>query len=328
MTRAPAAEPSVQPVRQPRLPWQVKFASLALIWGASFLFMKVGLRWFDPMQIATARIVFGTVTVLLLLRLAGGRLPRDRAVWAHLVVVAVFLASLPFVLFPLGEERISSALAGIGNATTPIATVLATMAMLPADRLPARKVAAILVGFVGVAVIAQPWDAVGQPDLLGFGLTLVAGASYGLGWTWVRKYLSHADLGGLQLPAALLTVASAQMLVVLGVWWAFNRDTHSTPWAPASDAIGSGVAPILSLLALGVLGTGLAYLFQFDVFRAVGQQVGALVTYLIPVVSVVLGYLVLGERLGVWQLVGAALVLGSAVVVTRPDRRPAATDQA
>lgn len=328
MTRAPAAEPSVQPVRQPRLPWQVKFASLALIWGASFLFMKVGLRWFDPMQIATARIVFGTVTVLLLLRLAGGRLPRDRAVWAHLVVVAVFLASLPFVLFPLGEERISSALAGIGNATTPIATVLATMAMLPADRLPARKVAAILVGFVGVAVIAQPWDAVGQPDLLGFGLTLVAGASYGLGWTWVRKYLSHADLGGLQLPAALLTVASAHMLVVLGVWWAFNRDTHSTPWAPASDAIGSGVAPILSLLALGVLGTGLAYLFQFDVFRAVGQQVGALVTYLIPVVSVVLGYLVLGERLGVWQLVGAALVLGSAVVVTRPDRRPAATDQA
>jgi drug/metabolite transporter (DMT)-like permease len=195
--------------------------------------------------------------------------------------------------------------------------------MVPSERLPIRKIVAILVGFVGVAVIAQPWDAVGQPDVLGFGMTLVAGASYGIGWTWVRKYLSNTDLGGLQLPAALLTVAAAQMTVVLLVWWAFNRERYTAPWAPATDAIGTGTGPILSLLALGVLGTGLAYLFQFDVFRAVGQQVGSLVTYLIPIVSVALGYLVLHERLGRWQLVGAALVLAAAVVVTRPERRRA-----
>lgn len=307
-------------VRQTRVPWQAKFGSLALIWGASFLFMKVGLEWFSPVQIATGRILLGAITVVTLLHLTGGRLPRAWHVWRHLLVVAVFLASLPFVLFPLGEERVSSALAGIGNATTPIATVLATMALIPSERLPAKKILAILIGFVGVAIIAQPWEAAGRPDLLGFGLTLVAGSSYGIGWTWVRKYLSAADLGGLQLPAALLTVASGQMVVVLLVWWAFHRDSHVAPWSPALDATGSGLMPILSLLALGILGTGLAYLFQFDVFRAVGQQVGSLVTYLIPIVSVVLGYLVLGERLGTWQFVGAALVLSAAVVVTRPQR--------
>ena len=306
--------------RAQRVSWQVKFGSLAIIWGASFLFMKIGLRWFSPVQIATGRILLGAVTVVLLLHLTGGRLPRSWAVWRHLLVVAVFLASVPFVLFPLGEERVSSALAGIGNAITPIATVLATMAMVPSERLPARRVAAIVVGFLGVGLIAQPWDAVGQPDLVGFGLTLVAGASYGVGWTWVRKYLAHTDLGGLQLPAALLTVAAGQMVVVLGVWWAFHRDRFPAPWSPAVDAVGPGTGPLLSILALGVLGTGVAYLFQFDVFRAVGQQVGSLVTYLIPVVSVGLGYLFLGERLGAWQLAWAALVLGAAVVVTRPTR--------
>lgn len=323
---APVDAPTLAPGDLPAAtragtPWQVKFGTLALIWGSSFLLMKYALRWFAPIQIATGRIVFGAVTVTLLLHLLGGRLPRSRRVWAHLLVVGFLLASLPFTLFPLGEERVASALAGIGNATTPMATVLATAALLPAERLPGRKVVAVGVGFLGVLVIAQPWQAAGRPDLLGFGFTLVAGASYGLGWTWVRKHLAREDLGGLQLPAALLVVASAQMVVVVLVWWALHRHAVAAPWSPAANATGGWVPPVLSLLALGVLGTGIAYLLQFDVVRAVGQQVGSLVTYVIPIVSVVLGYLVLGERLGGWQLAGAALVLGAAVFVAGPSRR-------
>jgi drug/metabolite transporter (DMT)-like permease len=106
------------------------------------------------------------------------------------------------------------------------------------------------------------------------------------------------------------------------LWWVLNRADHAAPWSPQPDAIGPATGPVLSLLALGMLGTGVAYLFQFDVFRAVGQQVGSLVTYLIPVVSVALGYVVLHERLGVWQWVGSAVVLAAAVVVSRPTRVP------
>lgn len=316
MTAGQAPEPSGAGV-----PWQVKFGSLALVWGSSFLLMKYALRWFAPIQVATGRILFGAVTVTLLLHLLGGRLPRSRRVWAHLLVVGLLLASLPFTLFPLGEERVASALAGIGNATTPMATVLATAALLPAERLAGRKVVAVGVGFLGVLVIAQPWQTAGRPDLLGFGFTLVAGASYGVGWTWVRKHLAKEDLGGLQLPAALLVVASAQMVVVILVWWALHRPDVAMPWSPAAGATGGWAAPVLSLLALGVLGTGIAYLLQFDVVRAVGQHVGSLVTYVIPIVSVLLGYLLLGERLGGWQLAGAALVLGAAVFVAGPTRR-------
>ncbi len=305
----------------PRVPWQAKFLSLAFIWGASFLFMKYGLRWFAPIQIGAARIFLGAITVLTLLRLTGGHLPRGWYVWKHLIVVAVFLAAVPFVLFPLGEERVSSALAGIGNAITPIATVVVTMALIPPERLAGRRILAVVIGFLGVVVIAAPWESADGPDLVGFGITLLAGSSYGIGWTWVRKYLARADLGGLQLPAAMLLVAAAQMVIVVTVWWVLHRADHAAPWSPRPDAIGSGVAPLLALLALGVVGTGIAYLFQFDVFRAVGQQVGSLVTYLIPIVSVALGYLVLGERLGRWQLVGAVIVLGAAIAVSWPSRR-------
>src|SRR4051794_14398894 len=118
------AAPADPAARTSRVPWPAKFGALAVIWGASFFFMKIGLRSMAPLQISGLRIVSGAAVLVALLAASRGRLPRDRTVWAHLVVSAFFLCTLPFSLFALGEERVSSALAGIGNATTPIATVV------------------------------------------------------------------------------------------------------------------------------------------------------------------------------------------------------------
>jgi drug/metabolite transporter (DMT)-like permease len=288
--------------------------------------MKVGLRTMAPLQISGLRIFAGTLTLLGLLAFTGGRLPRDRHVWGHLVVSGIFLSVLPFSLFALGEERVSSALAGIGNATTPLAAVFFALVLLPSDRLSPRKLAAVVIGFVGVVVIMQPWESAGRPDLLGFGMTLVAGACYGLGWTYNRRFLAHADLGGLSMPAALLTVGSVLMLPVLGVWWLAHRSTYAAPWSLHTDPAGGGwLAPVACVLVLGIVGTGLAYMLQFDVVRGAGATVSTTVTYLIPVVSVVLGVAILGERLAWPQLLGAAIVLVSAVVIGLPDRRRRAT---
>ncbi len=305
-----------------RVPWQAKYLMLSLIWGSSFLLMKVGLRTMAPLQISGLRIYAGTLTLLVLLLVTGGRLPRGRRTWGHLTVSGIFLTVLPFSLFALGEERVSSALAGIGNATTPIAALFFALLLLPSDRLSPRKLAAVLIGFVGVVVITQPWESAGRPDLLGFGMTLVAGACYGLGWTYNRRYLGNADLGGLSMPTALLVVGSALMAPVLLVWWALHRDTYAAPWSGHVDPSGGGwLVPLLCVLALGIVGTGLAYMLQFDVVRGAGATVSTTVTYLIPVVSVVLGVLVLGEHLAWPQLLGAAIVLVSAVVVGLPARR-------
>ncbi len=311
-------------MKTPRVPWQVKFTALAFIWGSSFLLMKVGLRSLAPLQISGLRILSGAAVLLLLLTLSRGRLPRDRRTWGHLMVTGFFLGSLPFSLFALGEERISSALAGIGNSVTPIATVVFSLLLLRGDPIGARKIVGVLIGFVGVLVILQPWQSQGRPDLLGFGMTLVAGASYGVGWTYTRRFLVKADFGGLTLPAAQMLTSAAQMLVALPIWWLSQR-THlslDAPWTlHANTSGGSVLGPVLAVLALGVVGTGIAMSFQYDVVRAAGPTVGASVTYLIPVVSVALGVVLLGERLQWPQFVGAAVVLSAAVLIGRSRRR-------
>ena len=312
-----------------RVPWQLKLSTLALIWGSSFLLMKVGLDDLHPVQIVTLRIVLAAVTLVLLLRLSGGRLPRGRRVWAHLFVCSLFLTVLPFTGFVTGELYVSSALAGIGNATTPIATVLCALAILPSERLTTRKVLAVGVGFVGVLVIAEPWNLTGRPDPLGFALVVLAATSYGVGWTYNRRTLAGGDLGGLAQPTALLLCGTVAVVPVVVGWWLLGAGGRSAPWALAPQDTASDAYPLwlslAAIAALGIVGTGLAYILQYDVVRAAGTVVGSTVTYLIPVVSVLLSVLVLGERLGAAQLVGFAIVLGAALLVNAVPRRQVAT---
>lgn len=315
-----------------RVPWQAKFLALSLIWGSSFLFMKVGLSALDPVQIATLRIFLGAAILVVLLRVTGDRLPRDRRVWGHLAFSSLFLSVIPFIGFVVGETRVSSALAGIGNATTPIAAVLFGLVLLPQERLTSQKLVAVLLGFLGVVVIAEPWNTLGRPDPLGFLIVLLAGSCYGLGWTYNRRFLSDADLGGLSQPAALLLCGSAFMVPVVLVWWLANRGQFPTPWSLLEDAgQAAGVAGVgghaaypvwlalACVAALGLVGTGLAYMLQYDVVRAAGAIVSTTVTYLIPVVSVLLGVGLLGERLGVAQIGGFVVVLVAAWVINRPS---------
>jgi drug/metabolite transporter (DMT)-like permease len=307
------------PSRTP-VPWQLKFLALALIWGSSFLLMKLGLHALAPVQIAFVRIVAGALVLLLLLRVTGGRLPHESRTWRHLLFSSVFLTVLPFTGFALGETRVSSALAGIGNATTPIAAVLFGLALLPSDRLTRRKLIAVVIGFLGVVTIMQPWESAGRPDALGFGIVVLSGMSYGLGWTYLRRTLADADLGGLSQPTALLLCGAVLMVPVTFAWWLTQRGSMPAPWTLHAGPGWAAYGPLLAILVLGVVGTGLAYMLQFDVVRGAGVTVSATVTYLIPVVSVALGVLVLGEHLAWPQLVGAVIVVGSALVVGLPAR--------
>ena len=248
-----------------------------------------------------------------------------RRVWGHLFVCGFFLGALPFTLFALSETRISSALAGIGNATTPIVAVLATMAILPGERVTGRRLVAVLVGFLGVVTIMQPWTSVDRPDLVGFSMALVGGASYGIGWTYNRRFLSRVDLGGLSQPAATLLTALVLMVPVVLGWAGLQPEGLAAIWSyDAPDAGTWFWLPLACVLVLGLVGTGFAYMLQFDVVRGAGPVIGSTITYLIPVVSVVLGVLVLGERLGPWQLVGFVIVLGAAWVINHKPRAPEA----
>ncbi len=306
---------------QTRVPWQVKYVALVLIWGSSFLLMKVGLESLSAVQISGLRILSGAAVLSVLLLVRGGHLPTGRRVWGHLLVCGFFLGALPFTLFALSETRISSALAGIGNAATPIATVLATMAILPGERVTGRRLVAVGVGFLGVVTIMQPWTSVDRPDLVGFSMALAGGASYGIGWTYNRRFLSGVDLGGLSQPAATLLTALVLMVPVVLGWALVQPEGLAAIWSYDVPDAGTWFwLPLVCVLVLGLVGTGFAYTLQFDVVRGAGPVIGSTITYLIPVVSVVLGVLVLGERLGPWQVVGFVIVLGAAYVINRRPR--------
>lgn len=315
---------SAAQMRRSRVPWQVLFVSIALIWGSSFLLMKVGLQAFAPLQVSAFRILLGALTVVILALVTGTRLPREGQVWAKLQVSAFFLCTLPFSLFPLSEERISSIFAGIANSTTPLAAVVITAVMLPNDRLRPLANVGVGLGFLGVLVISQPWQADGRPDPLGLTMAVAASACYAFGWTFVKKHLGRDDLGGLALPTAQLVVASAQISIVWVIWWVAHRE-RTFPWSPnAGMSVDSPqlLPAILALVALGVVGTGIAYNIQFDLVRAVGPQIGSTITYLIPIVAVALGIIFLDERLTLWQVVGTVIVLASAVLVGLVGRSP------
>lgn len=297
-----------------RLPWQAQFVLLALIWGSSFLLIKVGLLALVPLQVSGLRIVSGAVFLLVLALATRTRWPRELSTYAHLAVTGFLLSALPWTLFALSETRISSALAGIGNAVTPVGTMVLSLLFLPSDRPTARKVVAVGIGLVGVVTIVQPWRASGRPDLLGFGMVLLASLSYGAGWVWNRRFVGHRDLGGFAQPALQLVMASVEMAVAYAVAYAIGQ-------APTPTAL-TGTAPqrawaVAAVLVLGLVGSGLAIWLQYNIVRAAGPTIGTMVTYVIPVVAVALGVAFLGERLSWPQVVGAGLVIAAALV-TQP----------
>lgn len=309
--------------RTAAVPWQVWYVALAFIWGSSYLLIKVGLGALTAAQVASLRILCGGAVLLLLLALTRTRLPRGWRTWGHLLVTGSLLCTLPWFLFAAGEERVSSAVAGISNATTPVAAVLATALLLPGEPVGRRRQVGVAIGFVGVVLVAQPWSMDHGPDPVGLVMVLAASASYGVGWTYVRRFLSGVDPGGLSMPTAQVLVAMAQvpLLLLLERWWGGGGAAGlggGVAGGPGRDLAGWALwGPVLAVVALGVVGTGLAQAMQYSVVRAAGPTVATSVTYPITVVSVALGVLLLGETLGQLTLVGAVVVLAGSVLITR-----------
>lgn len=278
----------------------MRFAALALMWGTSFWFIKVAVDTLAPLQITLGRCAVGALAVGSIVAMRRQRLPSDPRVWAHLAVAALLLNVVPFTLFGYAEQRIPSALAGICNATTPLFTVLIALVALPDERPTRRRVAGLALGFGGVLLVLGAWHGLGG-DTAGTLMAVLAASSYGAGWVYVRRFVSGRGLSTFVLTATQLVAATAQ-LVVLNL--AFTS-------APAHLPVGA----VLAVLALGALGTGLAYVVQHGLIREAGATVASTVTYLVPVVAVAVGVGLLGEDLSWNEPVGAAVVLAGAVLV-------------
>jgi drug/metabolite transporter (DMT)-like permease len=275
-------------------------AALALLWGSGFLWIKLALNHgLSPAQITIVRCALGTATLLVLARAAGQRLPRSRATWGHLTVAALFCNAIPFALFAVGEQSLDSGIAGVLNATTPLWSLLIGL-LLGTDRvLRPLRLAGLFLGFAGTVLIFAPWHRSGLLSWSALAL-LGAAASYAVAFAYMARKLTDK-----QAPMAM---SAAQLLMATG--WT----TLSLPLAGPVDA---DLTALLAVTALGVLGTGVTFYLNYRLIADEGATTAATVGYLLPVVSVALGALLLGEQVGIRVLAGMAIVL-TGVAMTRP----------
>ena len=289
-----------------------KLLLLAFIWGWSFLFIKVAVRGMPPTMVAAGRIALGAGVLYAYVWSRGLELPRDRATWKRFGVAAFFGNVLPFTMLAWGEERVSSALTAVLNASTPLFTALIAVYLLR-ERLKPSQIAGLLIGMVGVGVAAGVGSGdLASSSLLGGLASVLAGACYGFAFNYMRRHL-------VELPPVVAAtgqlIAGTVMLLPVGLLASATSDLDLAP------------RRLLSLLVLGAVGTGIAYVISYGLVADLGPTKASLVTYIIPVVAVAVGVAVLDEPFHVRILGGGVLiVLGIALVQERLRRRPPGRD--
>lgn len=274
-------------------------ALLSILWGGSFFFNGAALRELPPLTLVFLRVALGTAVLLPLLRMQGIGFPRSVAGWMPFVAIGLLNNVIPFSLIAIGQTFIPSGLASILNATTPLFTVV-VMAVAGEETLQMRRVAGVAVGLAGV-IILRGWGfetRAGQG--LGILLCLGGALSYGFAALAARRLLK--DAAPLGAATFQLMASTVMMAVVAG--------TVEQPWRLPMPTLTTWLA----VLGLAALSTALAYIVFFQIVRRSGASNVMLVTLLIPVTAILLGWLVLDEPISMREIAGA-IVIGSALLV-------------
>jgi drug/metabolite transporter (DMT)-like permease len=282
----------------------VRMGLLALFWGSSFLWIKIGLASFTPVQMTFVRLVLGAGVLITLCYARGSRLPRDRKLWGHMVVAALFGNAVPFTLFALGERTVDSGVAGVLNATTPLWVLVIAIVLRTERDLSWLKIGGLVLGFVGTLLIFSPWEmSFASWDAL---LLLLAAILYAISFAYIGRFISGRGVAPIALSATQITTATGLMVVAMPV---AGLDAIHLRWDAA-----------LAVAVLGVFGTGFAFALNYRIITDEGPTNAATVGYLLPVVSVLLGALFLHETLTPHVVAGMVVVLGG-VAMTRVRRR-------
>jgi len=291
-----------------RKSWLPAYLALGLVWGCSFIFIKLGLEFLTPFGVAFARCALGAITLLIVVKLMKIELPKEKSTWYKLWIVAMLLNVIPGILFAYAEMHVTSVLAGIINATTPLATLIIMLIAFREEKLKAEQVFGLLLGGLGVMVVLGIWQGIGDNQLTGVIALLIAVTCYGISFPYSKRNIIPL---GLKPEAAATTqlIMAAITLLPFYLYDGISQDIYR----PAN---------IFAMLALGILGSGFAYIWNFSIIAAAGSSIASSVTYLTPVVAVFVGWLFLGEVIVWHEPVGALLViLGAAVSQGRFNRR-------
>ena len=304
MEQAMSQQPSIK-----ALDWSL-LALLSVLWGGSFFFSKLALADLPPLTVVLCRVSLAALALFVYLRATGTRIPRARPVWGAFFGMGLLNNIIPFSLLFWGQTQIASGLASILNATTPVFAILVTKALAPETDVTANRLAGVALGLGGVAVLVGG-DALSDkgfpilPMLACLGATLSYGFAGFFGQRFRRMGIAPA-IGAF----GQLTASSLLMIPVVAV---LDR-----PWTLAAP----GMVTLGAVLALALMSTALAYVIYFRSLSAIGQLNTSMVTLMIPASAILLGSLVLGERLAMNHYAGLALIgLGLIAIDGRLWRR-------
>jgi len=296
--------------RRPWLPY-LALAAIALIWGASFLFIKVAVQDMSPTVLVVIRSTAGFVALaLLMIALRRGLVTHARRRIVPFAVMALTSGVIPWLAIAWGEERISSGLASVLNATTPLWAAILVYWIIPSERPSPINYAGVLVGLAGVVILVLPGISAGgiRGDLIGAGAVLLASVSYALSALYQRR-----KLRGVNVFEANLGQLAFTALFVLPI---------AVPNLPAAHFELRSVAAVL---ALGIAGSGIAGVLYYYVLNSLGPVRGSGVTLLVPMTAVFWGATLLHEVVTVTIIVGMVVILAG-IVLTNVGRRAASSE--
>jgi len=291
-----------------RKSWLPAYIALGVVWGCSFIFIKLGLEFLTPFGVAFVRCALGAITLLIVVKIKKIKLPSDKSTWRKLWILAMLLNVIPGILFAYAEVYVTSVLAGIINATTPLATLIVMLIAFREERLKVEQIIGLIIGAIGVMVVLGIWQGVGENQLTGVIALLIAVTCYGISFPYTVRNIIPL---GLKPEAAATTqlVMAAITLLPFYLYDGISQDNYR----PAS---------LFAMLALGILGSGVAYIWNFSIIAAAGSSIASSVTYLTPVVAIIVGWVFLGEALSWFEPVGALLVIiGAATSQGRFNRK-------
>lgn len=290
--------------------WLPLYLIVGFIWGCSFIFIKGGLEFLTPIGVAFIRCALGALTLYIFAKIKKISLPRGNSALFHIWVVSLLLNVFPGIFFALAETEVTSILAGIINAVTPLMTLLAILLVNREERPKSSQIMGLLLGFAGVLVVLGAWNGLGDNPWWAVAILLLAVTCYGFSFPYTRRFVLPLGLRTEAIVSQQLILASFTLLplyLIDGV----AKDEYR-------------VGPVLSMIALGVFGSGFAYLWNFKVMQIAGSAIASSVTYLTPVVAVIVGIIFLGETVTWNEPVGALVVLFGAAIaqerirITRP----------
>ncbi|AWC95782.1 TPA: DMT family transporter [Morganella morganii subsp. morganii] len=292
------------------------FAFLGIIWGTNFIFMRQASEWISPVQIVFLRVLCGFVPIAVMAWMQKAVRREHLKYTGHFLVMALLATVIYYWAFASGTSLLLSGVSGVLSGAIPLFSFIVAAIFLRQEKITVMRLCGLMLGFAGVILIAKPWQISGESiSLAGVGYMILGSLSVGISFVYAKKFLADKQIA----PLALTTYQIGLALLILACITPFTGIT-----AIAQDS----TASLGLIIGLGLLGTGVAYLTYYYLILNLGAVVASSVTYIPPVVALIVGFLAANEQLGVTEILSMVLIMSGVFLLQRPSRRPEAEKEA